>query len=155
MFQLPGVTRSTGVEREWRVMPPAVRKSEYSPRILSNHATATLGNAKGPCGQGGGCVPLYRTRYLYIHRIVTKGWVGGGVVCTGLMGDGKESGRFLVASGMANGTDEGAGKKYGFAPCLQFPALRRPGGAWDLARTFIEALPAADQKEFHSNVGRR
>ena len=50
-------------------------------------------------------------RYLYIHRIVTKAWLESGVVCTGLMGDGTQSGLFLVESGMANGTDVVAERK--------------------------------------------
>ena len=100
-------------------------------------------------------MPLYRTKYLYIHRIVTKGWVAKGVVCTGLMGDGQYSGAFLVASGIANATDAAAGKKFKFAPCLVFPSLLAPGGPWELAKKHFETLDQKDVADFLGHVGRR
>jgi hypothetical protein len=39
------------------------------------------------------CIPHYRTRYMYIHRMATKGWLRKGVVCNNLVGDGLESGQ--------------------------------------------------------------
>ena len=103
---------------------------------------------------GASCIPLYRTRYLYIHRIVTRGWVGGGVVCTGLMGDGKESGGFLVEAGIASGADEAAGNKYGFPPCLVIPTLRAPGGPWEAAKAHLADFDDKEHSELLSHVGR-
>jgi hypothetical protein len=155
------------VPNEWRTLPRALRRSEYSPLILNHQVTSQLGNqgclaleraaaSPGAVAAGDGpaaCVPLFRTRYLYIHRIVTRGWVGGGVVCTGLMGDGKESGGFLVRAGIANGTNVAAGKMYGFPPCLEFPSLRAPGGPWQLTLEHLATLDAQAQSEFSDHIG--
>ena len=105
-------------------------------------------------GRGSGaCPPLFRTGYLYIHRIVTRAWVGRGAVCTGLMGDGKESGGFLLRAGLANGTDAAAGAKYGFPPCLEFAHLRAPGGPWELTKEHLATLGELARAEFHAHVG--
>ena len=155
------------VPNEWRTLPRELRRSDYSPLILNHHVASRLGNqhclrleheAASPSavalGDGAGsCIPLFRTRYMYIHRIVTRGWIGKGVVCTGLMGDGKESGGFLVRAGIANGTDAAAGKKFGFPPCLEFSSLRTSGGPWQLTLSHLATLEDGARKEFSDHVG--
>lgn len=155
------------VPNEWRTLPRELRRSEYSPLILNHHVASSLGNqhclrlerdAASPSavasGDGpGACIPLFRTRYMYIHRIVTRGWIGRGVVCTGLMGDGRESGGFLVRAGIANGIDAAAGKKYGFPPCLQFSSLQAPDGPWQLTLSRLATLEEGARKEFSNHVG--
>lgn len=152
--------------REWRLIPPqAKRTSSYSPIMMSYRAVATLGlsacsssssdsgdDGGGGDGGGGGCIPLYRTKYMYIHRIVTKAWLGAGVVCVGLMGDGMLSGPMLVNAKIASGTDEAAAKRYGFGPCLKIPTLEQ---SWRLTTKLLDSFTASEQKTMREEVGRR
>jgi hypothetical protein len=129
-------------EREWRVIPDALRRSEYSPRLLNQPVTRHVG-LKG-C-ENGGCIPLYRTRYLYIHRVVTDTWLQHGAICVGMMGDGYLSGPFLVESGVASHVDDETGK-IGFKPCIVVPSLE---SSLKATRAYIDAMPAAIAREIY------
>mmetsp|Transcript_37419 Transcript_37419/g.74108 ORF Transcript_37419/g.74108 Transcript_37419/m.74108 type:complete len:526 (+) Transcript_37419:108-1685(+) len=139
-------------QRDWRLVPPQVKRaSAYSPIMLSQRAVGALGVGKCATPGGGGCVPLYRTKYMYIHRIVTRAWLGAGVVCVGLMGDGFLSGPMLVRARIASGVDLEAGKKYGFGPCLKVPTLEQ---AWKLTTALLNSFTANEQQQLRDHVGR-
>ena len=97
---------------------------------------------------GSGCVPLYRPRYAYVHRVVSRAWLASGAVCTGLVGDGRHSGDFLLRTGVANASLASAavGKaSFAFPPCLRVPTLAK---AWRRARAFIAQLEPAERGEW-------
>lgn len=120
---------------EWQVLPSAQRLSEYSPMILNAQVTSGLGFPS--CSETNKCVPAYRTRYTYIHRVMSVPWVKHGVVCVGLMGDGHLSGAFLVSAGLASHIDHDIGKNY-FAPCVVIPSLT---AALESTRSYLQSLP--------------
>lgn len=75
-----------------------------------------------------------------------------GVVCTGLMGDGVESGRFLVAAGIASHDDQDASNRYRYGPCLVIPTLKE---AWKRTDALMSLYPEKDRADFRKHVGRR
>jgi hypothetical protein len=74
-----------------------------------------------------------------------------GVVCTGLMGDGADSGSFLVKAGIASENDVEAVKKHRFGPCLVIPSLKE---AWKRTNAFMDRLPEGDRNAFRKHIGR-
>ena len=57
---------------------------------------------------GSGCVPLYRPRYAYVHRVVSRAWLASGAVCTGLVGDGSPLRSHAFAPEVAAPQDDGS-----------------------------------------------
>lgn len=126
-------------ERQWLVFPQSFRRSDYSPKILNHQAFFPLTQPSQGCNR---CVPSFRTRYSYIHRIMTVPWLKDGVICVGLMGDGRYSGKFLVDVGIASHADIAAGERYHFAPCIVIPTLQ---SALEATRQYLKTLPERDQ----------
>jgi hypothetical protein len=111
------------------------------------------------------CIPHYRTRYMYIHRVVTKGWLQKGVICNDAMGDGLASGStsklknvqmishpfkctafisvgtMLLKAGVVESFDDEAAKVFSHPPCLVIPSLK---SAHELALRYLSKF---DEKE--------
>ena len=64
---------------------------------------------------------------------------------------GEDEEKWLLLSGIANGTDPEAAKKYGFGPCLTVPTLR---GAWEETKHWLGGLEPSVRKELLMHQGR-
>jgi hypothetical protein len=139
----------------WSVVPSELRRSRYSPLLNNPHTLNHMGppecQQKLPEGTTvGGCIPMYRPGFMYIYNINTEAWFNAGVVCIGRYAGADEE-QWILAAGLANGTDPAAAKKHGFGPCLTFPTLTP---AYVAMRRWLATLSYEDRKGLLAHRGR-
>ena len=131
-----------GGSNHWSLVPKNLRASNYSAHLNNPHTTMLFGYEGCPTNfrtkpqWGGGCIPVYRTRMLYIYNIVTSAWFDTGALCIGRYANEHEA-EFLIRAEIANETLPAVAEKHRFGPCLRIPAL---GAAHKLAEGYLASI---------------
>lgn len=124
----------------WSAVPDAMRRSPYSPVINMPILFSPFGSPNCHDEEGkefkNRCIPSFKSNLVYIYNIVTSAWMRAGVMCIGRYAQ-KAEADFLIFSGLANRTDEGAAAKYGFGPCMVVPSLEK---AWKETKAYLASL---------------
>jgi hypothetical protein len=141
-----------GTRHDWEVLPRELRSGPFSPMLLTDLGTSTMGMRS--CLAGGGnttrCVPVYRTKFMYYFRASVKAWFRTGGSCFQYMNEGEKTARFLVAAGLAEPQPK-LEAQVKIVPCVRLPALKR---AWDLSAAWLATLDSATRAEL-AGYGRR
>jgi hypothetical protein len=136
-----------GLRLHWAVNPASIRgPSRYAPMLLTESALLPVGGeaCTRDGGKGSKCLPIYRTRFMFVFRAQAAAWLAEGALCLGPMFEGAPSGPFLVDSGIASARLAEVESRFGDPPCVHVPALVP---AWEQAAAWLKTLDPTTRRD--------